>query len=177
MDRTLTQAHQAFDPTSDLVEQVHAQVTEQFTTLFPKTRHPRGTQENQEVHTLIRQKWYHHQQVRQSQHHRHHTPLHTLFQAWYHWSCFRRLEKLQRHEAKQARLRRFQDLCSDVQDAANRHDPHSMFTIINRYTPKESLPEFASELHPATLLTNMPHMIFWFNMCARPGKALTSSRM
>ena len=98
-----------------------------------KPRHWSGS-----VHTLIRSKWFHHQQIRRLRFGSGRLHLRTVFQVWHHWRCFRALEIQQRVEAKQTRLRKFQDLCNDVEAAAQRQDAHGMFTIINRYTPKRA---------------------------------------
>ena len=136
--QTLTQAAMDMEPTSQTIEQVHAQVTEQFALLFPTKRQSAVAQDNSAVHRAIHSKWFHHQQVRSHAH----TPakplISRLIQVWYHWSQFRKLEKRQKHEARQARLNRFHDLCTDVQYAAHHNDPQRMFTIINRYTPKRA---------------------------------------
>ena len=120
------------------IEKVHDSVSHQFSALFPNSRTTSRTQENCALHELIRTKWYHHQQIRLLRFGSANFSLRTGFQVWKHWSRFRHLETQQRHEAKQARIRKFQDLCHDVEAAAQQQDAHRMFTIINRYTPKRA---------------------------------------
>ena len=64
--------------------------------------------------------------------------LQAIFRTWYHWGRFISAQRAHQKEARQARAKRFNDLCQQVQQAADRHDAHGMFTILNKFTPKKS---------------------------------------
>ena len=62
--------------------------------------------------------------------------LGTILQAWHHRSRYRVLQRVQQKQAREAKQQRFQQLCQEVDVAARHHDSHSMFHIINKFTPK-----------------------------------------
>ena len=61
----------------------------------------------------------------------------TLFQVWRRWGRARLMQKTQQRQVRQAKTRRFQELCTEVEKAAALHDAHAMFVVINKFTPKQ----------------------------------------
>ena len=59
-----------------------------------------------------------------------------IFRAWYHLSRFAALKKQHRRYAAQIRRTHFCNIVQSAQEAAQKHDMHKMFSLINRYAPK-----------------------------------------
>ena len=122
---------------ADLFRNLHDQVIPAFQEIFVPVSHRPQTPDYTECQHTIRTKWTHHRTIIQLRHH-HSTDAFTMFQVWKHWSAFRRLQRVQQRQARQAKTRRFHDMCQELQHAANHHDAHGMFKIINQHTPKKS---------------------------------------
>ena len=63
--------------------------------------------------------------------------LSAVFRAWHHLSRFQVLIKHHRKHAALVRRARFQEIISEAQYAASRHDSHKLFQLINRFAPKQ----------------------------------------
>lgn len=133
----MTSLHQP--PTDDSIFQLHASLTPIVSTLFPNkpTRFPQP--DHTLVDTTIKGKWAHRRALRALRCRPQTPPLQHFWQAWFHWSRSRILQRQQQRLARQAQARRFQDLCVAVQEAAHKHDAYTMFNIINKFTPKAPL--------------------------------------
>ena len=59
-----------------------------------------------------------------------------VFRAWYHLTRFAALKREHRRFASQVRHANFCDVVQAAQDAAQKHDMHKMFSLINRHAPK-----------------------------------------
>ena len=59
-----------------------------------------------------------------------------LFTAWFHAAQFQKLTRLHRRHAKQLRKNRFEETLKLARLAAQSHDTHKLFDIINRFAPK-----------------------------------------
>lgn len=59
-----------------------------------------------------------------------------VFRAWYHFARYSFLKRQQRRHAAQIRRLHFSDIVKTAQIAAQKHDMHKMFSLINRYAPK-----------------------------------------
>ena len=128
--------HQAVTP-DELIRQIHSRVSTAFHQFFDG-RNPNFPQvDNSLVTQTIEDKWYHKQQIRIL---RSHSPALTcILQAWFHRSRYQSLQRQQQRAARQAKKTQFLALCEEVTAAAQVHDTHSMFGIINRYSPKKPL--------------------------------------
>ena len=114
-------------PAEAVVDTLHSRVSGTFHQLFPKNRVSR-THAHHDKHAL-----------RHLQFMPNFGNLIHIFQAWHQWSRFHFLQRQQQKQARQARRAKFHELCHNVQCAANRHDAHLMFQVINRYSPKKPL--------------------------------------
>lgn len=92
-------------------------------------------------HSLVSQtiatKWHHKQQLRRLTNH--FLSLKCILQAWFHRSQYQHLQRKQQRDARQAKRAQFIAPCEEVTVASQVHDTHSMFNIINRYSPKKPL--------------------------------------
>ena len=137
-DRVCSTLHQIQGQAPDsekLFRTLHEQVTTSFQTFFPGHSNALPKPNYDDFAHTTCTKWHHKKQIltfRSAN-----KSLQTVFQVWYHWSQYCKKQKLQKTQARIARALRFRELCTDVQDAASRHDAHGMFKIINQYTPKK----------------------------------------
>eukprot|EP00435_Cladocopium_sp_Y103_P014102 s4865_g3.t1 len=126
-------------PSGQSVIDLHAHVVPLFGQLFPSKKPHGHKPQYQEAECAIQTKWYHKKALMclgawpTSQ------PLLQLFQAWYHWSRFVILRKSQQKLARRARTDRFRLLCAEVELASVRHDAHTMFSIINQFSPRKPI--------------------------------------
>ena len=124
MEHVLTSGHQDLDT-------VHEIVLKQFSAHFPAASSQQRFmpwQSNPVVHS----KWQHRSMYMAVNS----MTLGGMFQAWYHWTKFHVLNRLQRKFARNLRRRQFEETVAMAQQAANRHDTHQLFEIINRFAPK-----------------------------------------
>lgn len=122
----------------DVIRTLHQAVIPDFHALFDaKTEQP-PQPDYRLCHDTIRLKWTHHRAVLHLRHCGRHR-LVDILQVWQHWSAFKCLQRAQQKQARLAKVQRFQELCMAVQQAANRHDAHGMFKIINHYTPRKPM--------------------------------------
>ena len=59
-----------------------------------------------------------------------------MFRAWYHSTRYARLKREHRRYAAQVRHANFCDVVQAAEEAAQKHDMHKMFSLINRHAPK-----------------------------------------
>ena len=118
--------------------QLHEHVQTDFHRLFPKTRRVVDNSSS-DFRKIITTKWDHKQLIRRLSYKMTVPTIHTIFQAWFHWSCYCRLQSCQHKQARLDKKAKFQELCQEVTIAASRHDAHAMFAIINKYTSKRPL--------------------------------------
>lgn len=62
----------------------------------------------------------------------------NVFKAWRHWAKFAMLNRQSKQHAKQVRRNRFAEVIQQAQQAAHRHDSHMLFSLINKFAPKQS---------------------------------------
>lgn len=121
------------------ITQLHHNVIPSFQDWFPGHYRKNPNTEEDAVIPVIRNKWTHRKCIHAISHQTHGLDLRACLQVWYHWSNFRLLQKTQQRQVRQARKARFNDLCAEATVAADHHNAHSLFQIINRYTPKRPL--------------------------------------
>ena len=90
-------------------------------------------------HKATNDKWFHKRCLRSIQALQGPCHLRSILQAWHHRSRYGVLQRQQQKQARLAKQQRFDQLCQEVDRAAMHHDSHSMFSIINRFTPKRPL--------------------------------------
>lgn len=117
----------------------HQDLVPIFQTLFPDKRPLDVTADPPLGLTEITNKWHHRRCIRQINHLQGGPTLESCLQAWFHWSQFRKKQREHQRLTRRARLQRFHRLCEEAQDAANTHDAHALFQVINRHTPKRPL--------------------------------------
>jgi len=104
-----------------------------ISTFFPKqvTIKPSDTA----AHTQILHKWGHRKAFLRF------TTVSTqnLFHAWYHVSRFQILKRRAKIHAWSVRQLRFQEVIASATAAALKHDTHSLFQIINKFSPKQPM--------------------------------------
>lgn len=123
---------------SNCIQDLHTAIIPPFQQMFTgKYRHPVST--IGAVSQVIQNKWGHRRAIRILSHQQGCSQLFTCMQVWFHWSRFRILQRQQQRQIRQARTARFNALCQDATVAANKHDAHSLFQIINRYSPKRPM--------------------------------------
>ena len=61
----------------------------------------------------------------------------NIFNRWYHAIQFAKLKRFHRKLAKQIRQNQFNEIVQEAATAANRHDTHRLFSLINRFAPKQ----------------------------------------
>ena len=125
--------HTAWTSDEQFIPALHATAVQQFHQFFPQTSKPKIDLDEQTTQHVMT-KWHHRRQM---------LSLHTacrmsLFQAWYHLTRFQSLNRLSKILARTVRQTRFQEIIDSAQKAAQHHDTHALFTIINKYSPKQS---------------------------------------
>ena len=118
------------------IRNLHDAVSAAFHQLFPN-RSVRLAQPNfSEFHQVTEDKWFHKRCLKALHPAGIRPSLQQVFQAWFHRCRYGVLQRLQQRKARQAHQQRFQQLCQEVDVAANHHDSHTMFSIINKFSPK-----------------------------------------
>ena len=124
--------------THDDISLLHQQLIPHFQDLFHGSKNSIPRIDYSDFHALVQEKWDHHTQLIKLRHSVQRR-LHHVFAVWHHWSRFSRLRCQQQKRARSARSRRFDELCIQVSRAADHHDAHQMFTIINRFSPRKPM--------------------------------------
>ena len=119
--------------TSDALDltTVHEHAITQFAHHFPaasRTPKPSPWQLNPITFT----KWDHRKTLSQIQGH----SKKAVFQAWFHVCKFTALDRQHRRFAQQLRRMKFDELLHEATRAAQTHDTHRLFQLINRNSPK-----------------------------------------
>lgn len=99
---------------------------------FPSMKRPCSAHDP-DTETLVMNKWTHRKQLLQLRR----TDVANCFKAWFHMIRFQQLNRQSKKQAKAVRQRRFQELIAEAQIAANHHRSHELFSIINRYSPRQ----------------------------------------
>ena len=120
----------------DIIRELHDTIKPTVHALFPTKPNRLQPVDYTPVETIIRNKWVHRRALIRLRCHTQSQRPGVLFQAWYHWCKCRVLQRTQQKEARFARAKRFRDLCTAVDAAATTHDAHTMFHIINQFSPK-----------------------------------------
>lgn len=120
------------------IQHIHDHVSTAFHKFFSPKKNSSSQANLDQVHDTINDKWHHKRQLRRTAEQGSPT-LKILLQAWHHRSRYQALQRAQQKATRQARRDRFNTLCHEVAQAATLHDTHSMFGIINRFSPKKPL--------------------------------------
>jgi len=121
---------QPSDP--DLISDWHHIACQTFTRFFP-CHEPSGSRHDPDTLQHVWNKWQHRKLMLALTK----PTLRNVVQAWFHLVRFQRLKRAARTRAVQVRQLRFQEVIESAQAAAQKHDSHSLFQIINRYSPKQ----------------------------------------
>ena len=137
VSEALTSSTSVVSP-DEVMYTLHAAVTPNFHALFPKPHriHPdraRG------ISPTICTKWEHKRAAKKLQFVVGPMTQHMIFQVWHHWSRYCTLQREQKKQVRRQQQERFRELCQEVHTAANRHDAHAMFQIINKYSNKKPM--------------------------------------
>ena len=135
--QALQEDHQALTPEAR-IQKIHDKVSTAFHNFFSPKPNSTSQVNLETVHDTIEDKWHHKRLLRQMAN-KGLTTVRILLQAWHHRSRYQALQRAQQRATRQARRDRFQALCHEVANAAQLHDTHSMFGIINRFSPKKPL--------------------------------------
>ena len=127
---TLTSAQHSDD---DVIPTMHRVAIECFQSHFPTIPRKKTTPDAITEH-IVMTKWQHRRALQTLTQ----VTLPTLFQAWMHQTKFAQLNRQSKQHAKTVRQQRFDEVLQSAQTAAQRHDSHALFTIINKYSPKQS---------------------------------------
>lgn len=120
------------------IQRIHDNVSTAFHQLFPSKNPKLCDVDYTAFHQHIEDKWFHKKRMR----HLAHTGalgLQDILQAWHHRSRYQSLQRDQQRVARRAKKNQFNQLCTEAAAAATVHDTHSMFLIINKFTPKKPL--------------------------------------
>ena len=118
-------------PKDDFVDALHQHLMPCFQSHFPKSRDcstATGLDSN-----ILLNKWDHRRCLLRP---KLCTPPNIL-QAWYHWTKFHQLKRLQIAHARNLKKQQLQDLLADAQSAADRHDSFGLYQLIAKYSPKQ----------------------------------------
>ena len=117
------------DPLADM----HAKLMTTFKTFFPAAPCKRTAAPWERTETLVLTKWDHRRAFLAPKL----IKLDSVFRMWFHVASFLRLKKAHRRLAYTARLQRFDEMAMNASVAADRHDMHTMFKLINANSPKQ----------------------------------------
>ena len=78
-------------------------------------------------------KWQHYKQLREAGN----TDLHTLFQKWWHYTKFKRMEQLHLRWTREIKHQKICQLTSDAQQAFLKRDSFKLYNVISRSCPKQ----------------------------------------
>ena len=118
---------------SDL-SSLHDAVNHCFQAHFPPTRPPKKVTPWTRSVNVILTKWQHRERL---------LNIKTctgagVFRAWFHLTRFAILKRQHRRHSAQIRRNLFQSIVQSAQEAAQKHDMHRMYSLINRYAPKST---------------------------------------
>ena len=112
---------------------LHATAIRCFRDFFPHTQ-PQHSAIDPTTIKHVMSKWFHRKQLMKTCH----ASARHLFQFWFHMTQFQRLNRESKRLARIVRQLKFQEIVNSAQEAARRHDSHALFSIINKYSPKQS---------------------------------------
>ena len=118
---------------ADLIPQLHQTANQYLNACFPHSKTvPKPHDPTLDM--IVLNKWQHKRALLKltSQ------TTHDLFQAWLHLTKFSRLNRQSKQHAKTQRRLRFDEVIRSANHAAQRHDSHALFSIINKFSPKLS---------------------------------------
>ena len=135
--KMMQQAHQQLDafctqeyPPEQFITKLHQTLMSTFHDFFPKHVPHSNDAHNTD---LIESKWYHRRLMLAPT-----TPtLGNLYRTWFHYIKFQTLKRKHLQHIKYLKQQHLCDLIREVDQAALNHDSFKMFSIINRYTPKQ----------------------------------------
>ena len=117
----------------DLIPTLHQVAIQCFHEFFPLDK-PNRNHFDETTTNLVMSKWQHRREFLRLTR----PTARNLFQAWRHWTKFVLLNKQSKQHAKQLRKIKFAEVIQQAQNAAHRHDSHTLFSIINKHAPKQS---------------------------------------
>lgn len=77
-----------------------------------------------------------------------------IFRAWFHATKFQQLTRSHRRHARQLRRQRFEETLHQASLAAQSHDTHKLFDLINRFAPKIHRRRMQLRRDDGTLMTS-----------------------
>ena len=117
----------------DPLDTMHQQVLHHFRSHFPGMSKPKPVAPWQSTRRHILNKWDHRRKMCAVKP----FTLLNVFRSWFHVARFQYLKRSHRRSAYHARKIQFEDIVREASVAAEHHDMHSVFKIINSYSPKQ----------------------------------------
>ena len=114
----------------DFIDNLHQTLMPTLQNFFPKTQRNRSEPQNTD---LVESKWTHRRKLLEFTH----PNTSNLFKARYHLTRFQCLKKAHNLHIKTMKKQQMHDLLREVDQAAAAFDSFHVFSIINRYTPKQ----------------------------------------
>lgn len=115
------------------LQTLHQEILETFCTHFPPGKVDRPEPTWKPALGTILNKWDHRRQLQRPRI----VTARNVFQCWYHASKFAQLKRHHRKLARQIRKSQFSEVVDLAARAAQRHDTHKLFQLINRFAPKQ----------------------------------------
>ena len=112
---------------------LHNAVFATFCEHFPPGSVPRSVQTWRPALCTILNKWEHRRRMLRPGL----ISLPNLFRVWHHAARFAHLKRVHRKEAKQIRNAQFNEVVVTATAAAEQHNTHKLFHLINRFAPKQ----------------------------------------
>ena len=116
-----------------VIDQMHHQILTAYCDHFPSVQVTRPSPEWRLALPTISTMWDHRRCLQSICKY---TLLHVL-RAWYHACRFAVLKRFHKKQAKQLRQAKFAEVVTAAAAAAERHDTHKLFHVINRHAPKQ----------------------------------------
>eukprot|EP00435_Cladocopium_sp_Y103_P017051 s3272_g4.t1 len=133
----------------DQLQAMHQQVLGIYCTHFPPGRAVRSASTWRPAMSVLQTKWDHRRAML-----RHAVcTLGNVFKGWYHAVRFMILKRAHKKFASEIRQTRFQEVIHEAAQAANKHDTHRLFSIINTYAPKAPKRQIQLRNHAGNMAT------------------------
>ena len=120
------------DPANSIIEQMHQDVMRMFFTSFPAGNNVSSIQPWQTGLPIMLNKWEHRRRFLKAAV----CTVQNIITTWHHVARFMHLKRQHRKMATEIRETHFQDVVSSAASAADCHDTHKLFHIINAHAPK-----------------------------------------
>ena len=115
------------------LDQMHARILSRVRSTFSDVRPPPKQEPWVQGRSIVLNKWKHRALMKQ------HVicTFGNVLKAWFHAARFQSLKRQHRRAAYVFRKVQFQDIVASASVAAQNHDTHKLFSIINHYSPKQ----------------------------------------